>query len=316
MKQRLMIALLVATGFCLAAHAADEGRSGGITLLRGMGARPAGFGEAFAAVSGDIQSIGVNPAGLATITEPALSATYLNGIVDDSFGIVHYAHRLGFGSLFAGAAYFDGGDIELNLSGGVQETRKAQQDQVGLVGFAVGADTPISFGATAKMYKFELAEEAKADGVAGDVGLVWRTPLKGFSIGGSFQNLGSDFKYETESESLPQASRAGAAYELDFQDFSKLKKIPYRALIVADAINVKDQDGAFAAGLELQADMEVSDYSGTAALRGGYNSGSESVSVGIGFRLANVFLDYVLNLLQDELDEVHRVTLGWKFSSK
>jgi hypothetical protein len=38
---------------------------------------------------------------------------------------------------------------------------------------------------------------------------------------------------------------------LDFQKLSALKRIPYRATIVTDAIKVKNQSTAFAGGLEL-----------------------------------------------------------------
>src|SRR5688572_12530489 len=58
------------------AWAADPGKTAGLTLTRTYGARPAALGEAFAAVNGDINSIAFNPAGLASLPEPQLSAIY------------------------------------------------------------------------------------------------------------------------------------------------------------------------------------------------------------------------------------------------
>ena len=53
------------------ARGADSGRTGGLTLLRSVAARPSALGEAYAGVSGDIDAMPINPASLATLPNPA-----------------------------------------------------------------------------------------------------------------------------------------------------------------------------------------------------------------------------------------------------
>src|SRR4051812_27159 len=92
---------------CAGVAHAEPGRTAGNTLLRDVAGRPAALGQAYSAVTDDLDSIGFNPAALATLPEHALSATYLNGLVDNSFGSFHGGLRTDFGSLFVGANYFD-----------------------------------------------------------------------------------------------------------------------------------------------------------------------------------------------------------------
>src|SRR5262245_34106148 len=61
---------------------ADAGRTAGSLLTRTFGARPAALGEAYAGAHGDINSIVMNPAGLATLPEPTLSAIFSRGFAD------------------------------------------------------------------------------------------------------------------------------------------------------------------------------------------------------------------------------------------
>lgn len=300
----------------LAFLSADDGsgRTAGLTLLRTMDARPTGLGQAFSGVNGGIDSLSINPAGAATLKDPALSATYVNGITDDNMGSLAYAHPFSKGSLFLGVTYFDAGTIDITPSGGgPTTTKRAQQDQVGMLGFALGKEFPLSVGVDAKFYKFQLAETANASGVAGDAGAVWRTPVEGLSLGGAIQNFGSDLQYEVEKEPLPQVARAGVAYQIDFQKFSHTNHIPYRAMMVTDVVKIKNQTTAFAGGLELTTDLSMMDRSGSATLRGGFNSGTNNFTAGVGFSLSDLVIDYSISLLQDSLGPLHRVTLGWRF---
>jgi hypothetical protein len=311
--KRLMAAVVfLAAPIALFAES-GQGLTAGLTLLKPLDARPMGLGRAFTGVNGGMDSLNSNPGGLGTLKDPALSATYVSGIVDDNFGSFAYAHPVAIGSLFASLSYFDGGKIDITPTGGPTETKRAEQDEVGLVGLALGKTSPFSLGLAAKFYRFNLAEAASASGLAADAGVIWRTPIEGFSLGGALQNMGSDLKYEVESEPIPQTARAGAAYELNFENLSAFRRLPFRALLAADAIKVKNEDAGIAAGLELTTDTDLMDYVGTASLRGGYNSSGNVFSAGVGFRIGDLALDYALNVLHDSMGQVHRVTLGWRF---
>src|SRR5205823_1373523 len=149
--------------------------------------------------------------------------------------------------------------------------------------------------------------------VAVDGGVYWQTPLKGLTFGGSIQNVGSDLKYEVESEPLPQTVRGGGAYDFNLEDLNIFKRIPYHVLIAADGVKTKNQDSSVNSGLELRRDLVIMDQTGYAALRGGYESGPKRVSVGVGFLIGGFVLDYAFSFSKDNLDDINRVTIGWFF---
>ena len=302
----------IALVFGAASAHADAARTAGLTLQRTTGARPAGMGEAFAGLADDANAYAYNPAGYGTLPDSQAMATYLRGIVKDQFGFLGYAHALPWGAVFAGASYFDAGTIDLNLSNGLQDTRRAQQDVVAMVGAGVGRNGPLSAGVLVKGFRFELAEEATASGVAADAGLLWRTPLRGLSFGAAVQNAGPDIRYEAEDEPIPLTGRAGAAWSIDFDRFNRLRSVPYTLILAADAVSVRRDDTAARAGLELRRTVESPLGDGHAALRGGYAADREAITIGAGALMGTFSLDYAINLF-DDLDPAHRVTIGWVF---
>lgn len=288
----------------------------GLTLLRAIGARPAGLGEAFTAVPGDLQGLGFNPAGLAKLSAPSITAAFNRGLDDDSYGHVAYGHSVSFGSIFMGGAYYDAGDIDLDINGVAQGTRKAQQDMVGMAGLSIGRTSPVSFGLNAKFFKSELAEVATASALAVDGGILYQTSLEGLSLGAAVLNVGSDLKYEVESESLPQTARVGAAYDIDFQKFSRIKSVPYNLLLSVDGVKTKDEDSSVNSGFEIRRDLVIVEQGGYAALRGGYASGPKRGHIGVGFNVGNFLLDYAMGFSKEEtLENINRVNIGWIFTT-
>jgi hypothetical protein len=292
--------------------AAEGGRTALLFLDRTVGARVAGMGEAGVANEGGIGSVYLNPAGLAGTPAPTISMSYLRGFVDDNFGAIHYAHPLPFATVYAGAAYFDAGKIDLRLSDGTQESRRAETDTGAMLGLALGRTGPVALGVVGKYFKSELAEEATAAGVAADAGLVWRTPVPGLELGGAYQNLGPKIKYEVEEESLPLTTRFGAAYTLDLEKMGALRQFPYRFTVAADRVLRKDEDSSVNLGFEAVRDMVVMDKAGFAALRAGYVSASETLTAGFGFKTGPVVLDYAFAFVND-LSDSHRFTIAYQF---
>ncbi|OVE76100.1 hypothetical protein BVX98_06370 [bacterium F11] len=294
---------------------ADTAQTGALTLQRGGGAKAEGLGQSFVSIPGQIQSLGYNPAGLSHLPYAEVSATYLNGMVDDSLGTLTYGQPVPFGTLFVGALYFDGGSIDLNLSSGLQEQRNAQQDIVGMVGFGLGRNIPLSIGVTGKLFRLELAETVNESGYALDSGLLWKTPLKNFNLGGSAQNIGPDVKFEQDSDPLPLTYRFGASYSLDLGQFRAFRWIPIEFLLTSDGVKQKEEDLASHSGLEIKRNIETENMNGSAAFRIGYISDPQTVNVGVGANLSGFSIDYAISLF-DELDETHRVTLSYYFLRK
>jgi len=294
---------------------AEVGRTSAVSLTKAVAGRPSGLGEAYAGVAGDVDSISFNPAGVATLEDPALSATYLRGVADDNFGLITYGHPVAIGSFFIGGSYFDAGTIDLNLSDGTTGARHAERDTMGLIGFAVGRNGPLAAGISAKGIRLDLAEEAQATGYAADGGVLWRTPIDGLKVGAAFQNLGSGIKFEEEADPLPETTRVGIAYDLDLQRMKVFRVFPYKFLLAVDGVKQRDEKAGVNTGFEAKRRLTIADSSGYAALRAGYRSAVKALAFGVGFRVDNFLLDYGINLYKDDLSDYHRFTVSYLFSS-
>lgn len=295
----------------------ESGRTAATTLTRTQSAAPTAQGGAYTAVSGTLDGIAYNPASAATLPRPEVQATYLRGVAQDALGSLRYAHSLGFGAIFAGLDYYDAGTIDVNLSDGTQGMRRAQQDAVGSVGFALGRRIPISIGGTVKFYRFELAEESKASGVAFDAGALWRTPVTGLNLGASATNAGAEVRFEEQGDPLPVTGRGGLAYTVDFARYRRLRAYPYQVRVSVDGVSERNEGASVRAGLEIT--RSISDAlvgGGQVALRGGYQAEPETASVGLGVRLGGFGVDYALNFLNDIDGNTHRATVSWRFLSR
>jgi hypothetical protein len=295
---------------------AEAGRNTAALLTRTLDARSAALGQALTADMGNIDDASFNPAGIAQLENPAVNATYQNGLLDDSVGAINYARDTDRGGWFVGASALDAGMIDLNQSDGTTGSRHAEQDVLGTIGAAFGRHSPVAFGVAAKYLRSQLAETATADAVAGDAGLLWKTPWRGFQLGASYQNLGTDLKYENTKESLPATGRVGASYVLDLEESARTPDIlRCRYLFLLDGIKTKNDSSSYNAGLEIRKRIDSDVTPGYAALRGGYIEATKAVALGLGFTLWNISFDYAINIIND-VDNTHRFTLGYHFAPK
>ncbi len=307
--------LAVSLTFALAAPA---GASGSPTLRRSLSARSAAMADAYAAVSGGLSSLSTNPAGLAAARRPQLDTTFTSGVLDDSFGFLGWAQPLALGVAAAGLSYYDAGRVDLHFTGGRTETRNAQRDFVGHLAWGLPLSGEFSVGATGKYYRFELAQEARTAGFAGDVGAQWQTPLKGLRLGAALQNAGPGVKFEVESDPLPFTTRGGASWSWVSApvpagtDPATLGEHTFTRLIAsAEAIKVRDEAIIGALGSELAMDFGPTT---SIALRAGWrlNSDSARLCVGVGMREGRFMLDYAM-AEKRTLGQTHYAGLGVRF---
>lgn len=309
---RLPLAALLLAAVAARASA-DAGRTGAVTLSRPLGARAVALADAFVAVDGGLDSLTFNPAGLAGLEQPELRSDYTHGIVDDSFSFLGYAQRVKPVVLGAGAAYYDAGTITLNLSDGTQGPRKVEQDYVGLLSAAGDLGGGLAAGVTAKYYRFNLAQAAKASGAAFDAGARWATPLQGLSFGAALQNAGAAVKFEQAGDPLPRTLRAGAAFALRLEPAAGGDAAVSfdRFLFTADVISALGEPVAAATGVEARMPLGPRDF---LALRAGYqfNNAANGLALGLGFREGRFLLDYAMGL-QKSLGNAHHLSLGVRF---
>ena len=109
MKMRIKLLNLFVMCLFLSAAAAradDEGTSTANFLKIGTGARPVGMGGAFCAVADDATAAYWNPAGLAALRVPEVSAMHLKWFQDTNYQFLSYAHPLGGKSTIGGSVYY------------------------------------------------------------------------------------------------------------------------------------------------------------------------------------------------------------------
>ena len=243
-------------------------------------------------------------------------STYQAGIAGDSFGFAGYNHPTRWGSFSVGTIYYNAGSIELNLSSGLRERRTAEEDILGLAGYALRVFPGLWVGGVGKWMRLELAEEARTKVYAADVGVLLRPSswVSGLSLGASLQNLGSGVRFEQEADPLPKTLRAGAAYDLSFRDRWVWKdKQEYRLLFLADGVQVKNENFGANLGLELgilSPDIGL-DFS---VLRLGYRPDRtlDSFTIGTGFAFQRYQLDYAFHPMKN-LGSTHQISFGLRF---
>jgi hypothetical protein len=309
---------LALSALALSIFAAPAGAAGSPTLRRTLSARSAAMADAYSSVGGGISSLGTNPAGLAAARRPQLETTFTSGVLDDSFGFLGWAQPLPLGAAAVGVSYYDAGKVDLHLTGGRNESVTAQQDFVGHLAWGLPLPGGFSVGATGKFYRFDLAQEARASGFAGDAGAQWKTPLKGLSLGAAIQNAGPGVKFEVESDPLPLTTRGGASWSwaskaapggTNTESLSELTGT--RFLASAEAIKVLDEEIVGALGSELAMDFGAAT---TIALRAGWrlNNNNARLTIGVGMREGRFSLDYAM-AEKRTLGQTHYAGFGVRF---
>ena len=304
----VLLALPPAGAFAAAA-------SNGAAVLRlPLSARAAALGEALTAVGGGLDSLGVNPAGVASAKRPELLASFFTGAAEDSFGFLGYAQPLRLGTAFAGVSYYDAGSVGIVNLDGSQQTVAAERDAVGMAGWAAALGGGVSVGALGKAYRFTLAQSASASGFAGDAGARWETPLRGLSLAAAVQNLGPSVKFEASGDPLPFARRAGAAWTYETHppagDLSAYSGTS--VTLTADAIAVRNEPIAAAAGGECS--VAIGQQTAvTVRLGNRFRSASDGgLSLGFGLREGRFVGDYAITA-RGALGNVQDFSLGVRF---
>lgn len=283
---------------------AEPARTAAAFLRRPLGARAAGMAGGHAAVRGSADSLQYNPAGLSTLAGPHLTTTYLSGFGGTSHGFLGYAHPTRLGTLAASALYFNGGDIELNLSDGTQRSVNAEKDYAWGVSYAAALPLGLHLGGSYRFLRMDLAETASATGSLADLGGLWRLGalVPGLSLGAAYQHLGKDIRFESAGDPPPKTLRLGAA--LHFPDVPAAKLDPsvdlqqFDATVAADWVKVLREEASPRVGVELGL---TPSYSNRIALRFGwvFNRDAESLTFGVGFRQGPLGFDYALGKGKD-----------------
>lgn len=293
----------------------DKGTSGAQFLKIAPSARPAGMGEAFAAVDDDINAMYYNPAGLGPLKRVEAAGSHSSLFQDMAYDYAALAVPLLswkkdqrpknlYGTLGISVANLSVSNIERR---GTTETDQPV-DKFGSSDFAYALtyglavpDTGLSLGVTAK-YIDQQIDTAKSTAFGMDVGGLYRVGRAGFALG--VRNAGTRSKFVSSADPIPLTIFTGVGYKLADDWIGSV-----------ELDQPRDNSLALALGTEYRHDFGDKLVG---ALRMGYNTrnkdagGFSGVAFGLGLGYGNFNFDFALVPFGD-LGNTYKYSLGVKF---
>lgn len=193
LRRCLTLALVLCLGGVGRGYAQAGAELTSFPLLRfSPSARSAAFGGAFASVAdGDVMGLFHNPALIGPATSRSVGLSYQNHLSDINAGTVAYSHTIrGLGTTVGGGLRFvHWGELEGRNEFG-EPTGSFNAGDVALSLSAARAfGARWRYGATVHVVHAGI-ETARATGLAGDVGVLYRWPAQQLSVGASLRNVG------------------------------------------------------------------------------------------------------------------------------
>ncbi len=309
--QNSAISLLLGTTLLLpqpspaAFSSGDIGTAGAQFLKLGADARALSMGGAVAASIADASSLAWNPAGVANIRAPALSATYASYL-----GEAQHSHT-GFARPLPGDLGTAAVDLSYLSYGSIAQTDAADNDIGSFhpydLALALGygrALGELSLGAALRVIRSRIVDSAST--AALDAGVQWR-PEGPLRFGAALQHLGPGLKYESESAPLPTVLRGGVQY-----------RASERWALEADIALPRDNEPLLSLGAET---LLVESAGARLFGRAGYTTLTRSVagvagpSFGFGVARGPFGFDYGLSM-GGELGLTHRLSFRWDWGER
>lgn len=189
-------------GLLLAETFAKTGTAGVQFLKLGIDARAIGMAEAYTAVTDDISSVYWNPAGLALKSNNQVLFSHTEWVADIRYEYLAASQVTGIGTFALSAAFLhmDWMDVytEDSFEYPTGETFTNSDLAIGL-SYANEYTDKFSFGFTLK-YLRENLDEYSVNGASVDIGSLYNTGWKNFTIGMSLRNFGPDLKFELDND--------------------------------------------------------------------------------------------------------------------
>ena len=331
MKKNYLLIFLFLLTIDIIAQNPNLGTSGAQFLEIPVGARAAGLGGAFVALTDDISSVFWNPAGAANIKSNSAHFSYMRWFDMFDFNSVAAGFNLdGIGTISASAVIFTMDKMEITTEldpNGTGRFYDAMDLALGLT-FSRLLTERFAVGITAK-YVSQMIWNETASGIAFDVGTQYKLDWQNLTIAMSMKNFGSDLTFDGEdlnviydkSNNLPKNRLAPARLVTDeyplplsFQVGISLDLIStdmFAMQAEIDAIHPNDNRERLHLGTELS-------FFDRIYLRGGYryNYDDEDIVFGAGaavpFKDTRIKFDYSYSVY-DFLPDVHRISVGIDF---
>jgi hypothetical protein len=275
------------------------------------GARAPALGGALSSLAWGVEAAFWNPAGLAGVTGVQIAGSHVEHVQTlrhDQFAL-------------AGRGF--GGGLAASVRALYSEPIEERDELGNLIGsfgahdleFALAygrAVTPtLNVGASAQLVRERLAE-ASANTFAFGLGATWSPGVRGLRLAISAHNLGPAARFNLEGGpgapvALPAAVQAGGAWERSLAGGAVFRT-------ALEGRFTRGRSGIGMLGVEV-ATLGGAGGAGAAALRGGLrlNDDASSLSLGAGYALSGLRLDYAFVPMRLDLGNTHSVSLTAQF---
>ena len=307
---RTIVFLVVALASCIGV-AAQEATI--FPFLRGtLSARMAGLGGSTVSMTGDLSTVVMNPAALATLPERRVAATFIKHVLDINSGYAVFGDRLGdIGYVGATASFTSYGSFERADANGNIYGSFGASDLAIAASFARNLDTLITYGFTLKFLHGTIDDQVTT-ALAIDAGMMIQIPDARVNVGFALLNAGAQLStYDGTTDKLPIDLRLGVNH--------RLKGLP---LLVNFSLNHLTDDVEsfgerflnFSVGGELYVGKHVQlrlGYDNATRNLSGVNVATQltGVSGGVGVHLDMLDVDYALSSLGSSA-LLHRISVG------
>lgn len=301
---KIFILLLLGCAGIFPCYAEKSGQTAGLLIGQNVSPRASALGDAFTAVGDDIAAFHFNPASLASLHGSQLAFQRKQGAFSDDNTQLSVGTPLLGGAAGFSARLYDTGKATL-YDGTVTKSVTAEKDYLFNMGYGFRVGN-LDVGGNLRYLSSTLADEYKGTGSSMDLGV--NLPLSSkIQLGLAGTAFATKIDYGGQSESLPKIYRVGASYKSDMP-FMSAHRIPF--LFLADAkYSATEKKVSPSIGLEGLIAEPL-------ALRLGYkfNQGVEGFTVGFGFFVRNISIDYSFGVVSNsELDPLHTLGLSVRF---
>jgi len=295
------ILFLLIASHCLAGEVSEKAGNSGLSFLEiGMGARPAGMGEAFSAMSADVNCVYWNPAGLAGIDGLNLTFTHNQWFQQISSDYLAAAFPVRRNRIGISLTINRVPEIEIREMPTSEPISLFDAEDVALVlAYARNLYSKMDFGVSIKgLYEKIFVDEAF--GLGFDIGALYFVNNK-LQLGCAVLSIGPKMKFEAEEFCLPLVSKLGMIYK------TSENYLDGDIMLGLDLVKPRDD------GLKMHWGAEYI-YRKSLSLRTGYQFGydEKNISFGFGIRYGKYGMDYAFVPFGSSLGDVHRISLELK----
>lgn len=305
-KQVITVLLTCSLAYSLAR--AWAGVSSAEFLLIGVGARAQGLGNAYTAVTDDVNSIYWNQAGLAALKSPQASFMHNAWLDNMTYDYVALGVPTKAGTFGLSVHYLNIGRITGRASQVSAPYSFTADDQMVSLGYGAKIIPRGYAGFSLKFIK-ERIDDITAQGLAADAGLMYRLPASNLSFGFSARNIGGGIKYVNETEKLPLIFSLGAGYRIG--GFGLGMDIKHYAYENSSELAFGTEFAPVSA-IALRGGMLYSMLAKSSSTDISSTGETLSPSGGVGFRFGGSQVDYSFTLF-NQLGTTHKLSLTFGF---